>query len=129
MATMTDSLLNQIDHDTTPENARELLAELQRSASSIEWEYDGSGDEGHITETRIYRNTTEVTLPEPVTAFAHALVEHIMFHLYKADFSNNEGGYGDGTLDLATLTWKVDGAIRVVTSEDASESGVLSDAD
>lgn len=106
-----------------------LISRLRdEGVSSVEISYDGSGDSGSIGDVYINRglkypqydaeehNRLQALFSGELEDFGY----HILNNYYDWDWYNNEGGYGNVVIDVATSEVSVNGYVREVV--DASVS-------
>jgi hypothetical protein len=106
-----------------------LISRLRdEGVSSVEISYDGSGDSGSIGDVYINRGlkypSYDAEEHDRLQALFSGELEdfgyHILNNYYHWDWYNNEGGYGNVVIDVATSEVSVEGYVREVA--DAHES-------
>ena len=91
---------------------------------SVYINYDGSGDSGSISDIDFepfqYGTDEYVKVNEMFSGELEDFGYHILNNYYHWDWYNNEGGYGNVVIDVATSEVSVEGYVREVA--DAHES-------
>ena len=79
--------------------------------------YDGSGDEGQITETRATSNNGEpVTISDDLSAAVEGVVD-LFVEIHHSDYDFGEGGGGTVTIDVVAGSWTLEAYNNVIERE------------
>jgi hypothetical protein len=93
--------------------------------------YDGSGDSGSISDIDFepfrYGTDEYVKANEMFSGELEDFGYHILNNHYNWDWYNNDGGYGNVSIDVEDSTVSVNGYVR--TTEEAYESVNIEDLD
>jgi hypothetical protein len=105
-----------------------FIALEQLGVDHIDIAYSGGGDSGAIDEVKFYdKDKDEIELDPNMEQIANDFGYHILNNYYDVDWYNNDGGYGTIEINIPDQTWNIDGYVNVQTSEEAFDSGSLTD--
>jgi hypothetical protein len=105
-----------------------FIALEQLGVHHIDIAYSGGGDSGAIDEIRFYdKDKDAIEVDSNIDQIVNDLGYHILDKHYDVDWYNNEGGFGTIEINIPDQNWTIDGYINVQTSEEAFESGSLTD--